>query len=156
MPLVGLGTWQAKAGEVEAAVGAALKLGYKHIDAAAVYGNEAEVGSAIATAIEGGIIAREDLLSRPWNSEHGPDDVEAACRQTLKDLQLDYLDLYLIHWPQAFEKVPGAHYGFPRNDDNSMRYDVDTTHQETWKAMERLVDLGLSATSASPTLTALR
>ena len=122
-----------------------VKARYKHIDAASVYGNEAEVGDAIAEAISAGTISRSDLFvtSKLWNSEHGPQDVEAACRQTLKDLKLDYLDLYLVHWPQAFEKVPGRHFAFPRNEDNTIRYDTTTTHEETWKAMEKLVDIGL-------------
>ena len=78
-----------------------------------------------------------------WNSEHAPADVRTACEQTLADLQVSYLDLYLVHWPQAFEKVAGTHIGFPKNDDGTMRYDVATSLTETWAAMQELVDAGL-------------
>jgi len=145
MPLVGLGTWKSAPGEVEAAVTSALRAGYRHIDAAACYGNEEEVGNALSDAFEAGIVAREDVFvtSKLWNSEHGVDDVEAACRKTLADLQLEYLDLYLIHWPQCFEKTPGTHVSFPRNADGTMKYDTETTHQATWQELEKLHDKGL-------------
>ena len=108
MPLLGLGTWKSKPGEVAKAVEHALKSGYQHLDCAACYGNENEVGNGIKNSG----VKREDIFvtSKLWNNKHHPDDVESACRQTLKDLGLDYLDLYLIHWPHAFargeEKFP--------------------------------------------------
>jgi alcohol dehydrogenase (NADP+) len=107
MPYIGLGTWQAKKGEVGAAVAAALDAGYRHIDCAACYGNEKEIGVVFNDYFSSGKLNREDVFitSKLWNSEHAPEDVKPALKQTLADLQLGYLDLYLIHWPQNFEKV---------------------------------------------------
>ena len=108
MPSIGFGTYQAPKGEVGAAVSAALASGYRHIDCAAIYGNEAEVGDALASAMAGGL-QRQDLFvtSKLWNSEHAPEHVRPACLQSLADLKLDHLDLYIIHWPQQMEKVEG-------------------------------------------------
>jgi len=138
MPILGLGTWKSKPGEVAAAVEHAIKVGYRHIDCAAVYGNEPEVGAGIKAAGA----TRSDLFitSKLWNTKHHPDDVEAACRQTLADLGLDYLDLYLIHWPLAFERGDNK---FPKNDDGTVRYDTTVSPTETWLAMEKLVEKGL-------------
>ena len=149
MPLIGLGTWQAPKGEVGAAVSAALACGYRHIDAAAVYGNEAEVGEAIGGALEGGLPRSELFVtSKLFNSEHDPANVRAACEATLADLKLDYLDLYLIHWPQQFEKCadtnfPAGNVAFPREADGSIRY-ARVPLADTWAAMEALVDAGLA------------
>lgn len=144
MPLVGLGTWQAPPGEVGAAVKVALESGYKHIDCAACYGNEAEIGAVFAEMFAGPT-KREDIFitSKLWNSEHAPADVKPAVLKTLADLQVEYLDLYLIHWPQNFEKTQGTTCSFPRNEDGSIRYDLDTKSEETWAAMEALVEEGL-------------
>ena len=118
MPLIGLGTWQAPKGEVGAAVKAALEMGYKHIDCAACYGNEEEIGQVFSEVFAAGTVKREDVFvtSKLWNSEHAPADVLPALQKTLADLQLEYLDLYLIHWPQNFAKegTPG-NCSFPRN-----------------------------------------
>jgi len=136
MPLVGLGTWQAPAGQVEKAIVEALKAGYRHIDGAAVYGNEKEVGAALQTAFSEGIVKREELFvtSKLWNSEHAPENVEPALRQTLSDLGLEYLDLYLVHWPQAFKHVEGTK--FPKDEDGNMIYDTESTHVATWRALQ--------------------
>ncbi|NET37667.1 MAG: aldo/keto reductase [Cyanothece sp. SIO1E1] len=104
----GLGTWKSQAESAYLAVKAALQAGYRHIDGAWIYQNEAEVGRAIRESIAAGIVKREEvfLTSKLWNSFHRPDDVETGCRETLTALGLDYLDLYLIHWPVAFR--PGV------------------------------------------------
>ena len=103
IPMLGLGTLQSSRGEVYDAVRSALKIGYRHFDCAHIYGNEAEIGQAIADAIQDGEVKREDLwiTSKLWNNSHQKQEVEPAIRQTQKILQMVYLDLYLIHWPIA-------------------------------------------------------
>jgi hypothetical protein len=97
IPALGFGTWQAKPGEVERAVETALRAGYRHIDCAAIYRNEAEVGHGIR---ESGV-PRSDifLTGKLWNTKHAPEDVEGALDQSLRDLGVEYLDLFLMHWP---------------------------------------------------------
>ncbi len=140
MPTFGLGTWKSNPGEVHAAVKEALRLGYRHIDCAAVYGNEAEIGQALTEAFNEGIVKREDLwiTSKLWNNAHGAADVEPAFMKTLQDLQLDYLDLYLIHWPVVIRSGLAAHSSA---DDLLSLEQVPTI--ETWTAMEALVEKGL-------------
>lgn len=130
---IGLGTWKSEKGEVENAVYTALKLGYTHIDCALVYGNEAEVGNALTRALDESIITRDDLwvTSKLWNNAHKKEDVLPALKQSLKDLKLDYLDLYLMHWPVAFK--PGLQ-GFPENDEDFLSLD-EVPLIETWEAM---------------------
>ncbi|XP_077981648.1 aldo-keto reductase family 1 member A1-like [Glandiceps talaboti] len=140
MPLVGLGTWKSKPGEVENAVKAALECGYVHIDCAAVYGNEREVGEGLKRAL-GSKVKREDVFicSKLWNTMHAAEDVKPACQQTLKDLGLEYVDLYLMHWPYGFINNGEK---FPKNPDGTIIYS-DVPYLETWAAMEKLVDEGL-------------
>uniref|UniRef100_A0A4W3I6V6 alcohol dehydrogenase (NADP(+)) n=1 Tax=Callorhinchus milii TaxID=7868 RepID=A0A4W3I6V6_CALMI len=142
MPLIGLGTWKSEPGQVQEALQHSLEIGYRHIDCAAVYNNEAEIGHTLQEKV--GIdkpVSREDIFvtSKLWNTKHHPEDVEPSCRKSLKDLKLTYLDLYLIHWPHGFERGDIA---FPKNPDDTMRYDY-VDYKETWKAMEKLVDKGL-------------
>ncbi|MEM9907456.1 MAG: aldo/keto reductase [Cyanobacteria bacterium P01_D01_bin.44] len=108
IPAFGLGTWKSHEGDAYQAVKEALRIGYRHIDGAWIYGNEAEVGRAICESISDGIVAREDLFvtSKLWNSFHAPGDVETGCRETLTSFGLEYIDLYLMHWPVAFRPGP--------------------------------------------------
>ncbi|XP_008334936.1 aldo-keto reductase family 1 member A1-A [Cynoglossus semilaevis] len=142
MPLLGLGTWKSATGQVKQAVLAALDCGYRHIDCAAAYSNEEEVGQALALRVgPGKNLPREEVFvtSKLWNTKHDPQDVEEACRTSLAHLGLSYLDLYLMHWPMAFQSGEEL---MPRREDGSICYS-DTHYRDTWKAMECLLDKGL-------------
>jgi len=140
MPMIGLGTWKSPPGEVYKAVKTALESGYRHIDCAPIYKNETEVGEALTDSFEAGVASREDVwvTSKLWNDAHHPDDVRPALEQTLDDLRLDALDLYLIHWPVAL--TPGV--DFPESPDEFVSLE-DVPLTETWAAMEALKEDGL-------------
>ncbi|PSR99104.1 aldo/keto reductase [Coniella lustricola] len=139
VPAVGLGTWQSKPNEVKNAVEVALKAGYTHIDAAAVYDNEKEVGEGIKAS---GVDRKNIFItSKLWNTHHKAEDVEKAVDASLADLQTDYLDLYLIHWPVAFRKINDAER-FPINQETFGMDIIDVPLTETWKALEAIVKKG--------------
>ncbi|KAK2597876.1 hypothetical protein N8I77_012631 [Diaporthe amygdali] len=139
VPAVGLGTWQSKPNEVKNAVELALKSGYRHVDAAAVYDNEKEVGEGIKASG----IPRKDifLTSKLWNTHHKGEDVEKAVDISLADLQTDYLDLYLIHWPVSFRRINDTER-FPIDEKTFGADVIDVPIIETWRAMEALVKKG--------------
>ena len=150
MPAVGLGTWKIDRSETAKAVATAIEIGYRHIDSAADYANEVETGHGIARAIAGGHCSREDLwvTSKLWNTFHRREHVRAACERSLSDLGLEYLDLYLVHFPIALKYVdfddrypPDWLYDLSAEPSTM---EVDTVPlAETWGAMEELVEAGL-------------
>ena len=141
MPVLGFGTLIPDPVLTVAATRYALEAGFRHFDCAERYRNEAEVGEALQAGLAAGGIDRKDIFvtTKLWNTNHRPDRVEAAFEASLKRLQLDYLDLYLIHTPYAFQ--PGEDQD-PRDQDGNVIYDREVTLSDTWKAMEQLVDGG--------------
>lgn len=134
--------FQSKPGEVTQAVKDAIDIGYRHIDCAHVYGNEKEVGEAITAKIKEGVVKREDLFitSKLWNTFHSSSLVEPAIRETLKNLTLDYVDLYLIHWPMGYKE--GGEL-FPMTPEGKpISSNVDWL--DTWKGMEQVYEKGLA------------
>ena len=139
---IGLGTWKSEPGEVGQAVAAALEAGYRHIDCAAIYRNEAEIGAALTDVFAHGSLRRDDvhITSKLWNNAHLPEDVEPALKQTLADLKLDYLDLYLMHWPVAFRS---GLEGFPESESDFLSPD-EAPITATWDALLAARDAGLT------------
>eukprot|EP00727_Mastigamoeba_balamuthi_P014462 m51a1_g9640 putative aldo keto diketogulonate reductase (286) ;mRNA; f:1159543-1160653 len=137
IPRIGFGTWRVTPAQARGVITTAIRTGYRHIDCAPVYGNEKEVGEGISDAISSGVVMREDLwvTSKVWVTELHEKDVAPACRKTLGDLGLSYLDLYLIHFFAPIKR--GASPPFKKEDLD------DVPIAETWRAMERLVDEGL-------------
>ncbi len=150
MPSVGLGLWKIDSEQVQNLVVEAVEAGYRHLDSAADYGNEAAVGKGIAAALDKALCTREELwvTSKLWNTYHRPQHVRAACEKTLSDLGLDYLDLYLIHFPISLkyvdfaERYPPEWFYDPTAANPRMEIDP-VPLQETWQGMEELVHAGL-------------
>lgn len=144
MPAIGLGTFGSdhiSPDQVAETVKGAARVGYRHFDCASVYGNEPEVGAALQEIQRGGV-KREDLwiTSKLWNDKHGENDVINSCRQSLADLQLEYLDLYLVHWPFPNFHPPGCDVGSRSADAKPY---IHANYMKTWRKMEQLVELGL-------------
>lgn len=150
MPRQGFGLWKIPQDQTAATVVEAIRAGYRHFDSAADYANEVQTGEGLAQALAEGLVSREELwvTSKLWNTFHAPEHVEMACRKTLADLQLEQLDLYLIHFPIALEFVPiETRYPpewlhDPDAANPGMKRAPVPLHQ-TWAAMEELVDKGL-------------
>jgi alcohol dehydrogenase (NADP+) len=144
MPAIGFGTFGSDhAGHdvVAEAVRGAIEVGYRHLDCASVYGNEREIGAVLREVLAGDV-SREELwvTSKLWNDKHGVDDVVPSCRQSLEDLGLDYLDLYLVHWPFPNFHPPGC--DVTSRSPHARPY-VHESYMRTWRQMERLVETGL-------------
>lgn len=144
IPAVGLGTFGSDrfSGQIIAeAVKGAIAVGYRHIDCAAVYGNEHLIGQSLREVMKQGIKRKELwVTSKLWNNKHGEKDVIPACEKSLRDLQLEYLDLYLIHWPFPNYHAPGVNIN--SRDPHAKPY-IHEAYLRTWRQMEKLVDLGM-------------
>nr|CAH7732697.1 unnamed protein product [Callosobruchus chinensis] len=144
IPIFGLGTWRSKPGEVKEAVKHAIDVGYRHFDCARFYENEPEVGQAIRQKIQEGVVKREDLFitSKLWCTHMRPDLVEPTLKKTLADLGLDYLDLYLIHWPVAYKEGDDYLPEDPKKPGMMIFSNVD--YLDTWRIMEDIYKKGLA------------
>ena len=146
IPCIGMGTFGSDRftpEQVSNAVAGAIRCGYRLFDCASVYGNEDLIGKVFEDAMKEGVVKREELFitSKVWNDMHGQGDVLLSCAKTLKDLRLDYLDFYFVHWPFPNYHAPGCD-GDSRNPD-SKPFSVEE-FMNTWRQMERLVDMGLT------------
>lgn len=145
MPAIGLGTFgsdHVSAKEVAEAVKGAAAIGYRHFDCASVYGNEKEIGAALKDILASGL-RRDELwiTSKLWNDKHGEEHVIPSCQQSLADLGLDYLDMYLVHWPFPNFHPPGCDVSFRGGGAEAY---VHEHYMQTWRKMEELVDRGLT------------
>lgn len=146
MPSVGFGCWKVDKATCADTIYNAIKVGYRLFDGAEDYGNEKEVGEGINRALDEGLVARDELfiVSKLWNSFHDPQNVEKALDRTLSDLKVDYLDLFLIHFPIAFKFVPFEEKyppGFYCGDGDKFIYE-DVPIIDTWRALEKMVEKG--------------
>ena len=150
LPSLGLGLWKIDLSSAAAMVSAALSAGYRHLDGACDYGNEAACGDGLQKVLKRGEVTRQEVwvTSKLWNTYHRPEHVVAACKRSLADWRLDYFDLYLIHFPISLafvpfeERYPPGWFYDPNNSTDGMRFDP-VPIIDTWRAMEQLVDQGL-------------
>ncbi|MCA8992977.1 MAG: aldo/keto reductase [Planctomycetaceae bacterium] len=153
IPSVGLGHWKIPKDQTASIVHSALEIGYRHLDCACDYGNEAEAGAGLKQAINDGICRRDDVwvTSKLWNTYHRPEHVRAACERSLNDLQIDTLDLYMIHFPISLAFVPfeeryPPEWFFDPNAASPQLKPDPVPIAETWGAMQELVEAGLVRT----------
>ncbi len=140
MPILGIGTWKSTPGEVYMAIKEALRLGYRHVDCASIYGNEAEVGQALTESINEGVVTRDQLwiTSKLWNNAHAPENLQSALEKTLSDLQVETIDLYLIHWPVVLREEVLFH----ESAKDLIALDM-LPISKTWQTLELMVEKGL-------------
>ena len=150
LPVVGLGTWKVAKERAAELVVQAIRAGYRHFDCACDYGNEPQVGEGLRTAIQNGPCRRDELwvTSKLWNTYHAAEHVRPACERTLRDLGLDYLDLYHVHFPIAERFVPfesryPPEWFFDPQASQPRMEPANVPIRETWGAMEELVRAGL-------------
>lgn len=146
IPCMGMGTFGSDkytAEQIALAAAGAIRCGYRLFDCASVYGNENQIGQVFAQAFAEGVVKRGDvfIMSKVWNDMHGAGDVLLSCARTLRDLRLEYLDCYFVHWPFPNYHAPGCN-GDSRNPD-SKPFDPER-YMATWRQMERLHDMGLT------------
>lgn len=142
IPTIGLGSWNAKGFSLQNAILTAVKEGYRHIDTAYVYENEADVGKALKRIFKSGECTRDEMFvtTKLWNTFHRPDQVRKACRQSLERLQLDYIDLYLMHSPCAYKEDTGDLR--PRDLSQNVIFST-ASFVDTWRQMKKLQQEGL-------------
>ena len=144
IPVIGLGTFgsdHVSADQVAQAVRQAILLGYRHIDCASVYGNEHKIGPVLSELMEGGLDRKELwVTSKIWNNMHGQGQVLESCKKSLSDLKLEYLDMYLVHWPFPNHHATGVDVG--SRDPGAVPY-IHENFMKTWRQMEELVGRGL-------------
>ncbi len=145
IPAMGMGTFGSDrftAEQVSNAVAGAIRAGYRLFDCASVYGNEYLIGEVFSNAFKNGEVKREELFitSKVWNDMHGEGDVLLSVAKSLKDLKLDYIDLYFVHWPFPNYHAPGCDVDSRSKD--AVPY-IHENFMKTWRQMERLVDAGL-------------
>ena len=155
IPGIGMGTFgndRFTSSQVSEAVYGAIKAGYRLFDCAAAYGNEKAIGQVFSRAFAEGIVQRNEMtiMTKVWNDMHGQGDVLVACAQSLRDLKLDYLDVYMVHWPFPNYHAPGAHLE-GRNPD-AVPFSAEE-YMTTWRQMEKLVDMGLVRTIGMSNMT---
>ncbi|GAV92241.1 Aldo_ket_red domain-containing protein [Cephalotus follicularis] len=143
MPIIGLGVWRMENEQIKDLILNAIRIGYRHFDCAAHYKNEAQVGEALEEALTTGLVKREDIFitTKLWNSDHG--HVVEACKDSLKKLKLQYLDLYLIHFPVATRHTGVGATASAKGNDGVLDLNTTISLETTWHAMEDLVSMGL-------------